>query len=45
MVRKVDPMMTCKPWKPVAMKNVDPYTPSEIVNGVSKYSEAWRSVK
>lgn len=37
--------MTCKPWKPVAIKNVDPYTPSEIVKDVSEYSEAWRSVK
>lgn len=33
-------MRTCKPWKPVATKNVDPYTLSAIVNGESKYSQA-----
>lgn len=31
----MEPMITCKPWNPVAIKNVDPYTPSAIVNGVS----------
>lgn len=23
-MRKIEPMMTCRPWKPVATKNVDP---------------------
>lgn len=34
-VRKVEPMMTWRPWNPVAIKNVEPYTPSEIVKDVS----------
>lgn len=34
-IRKVVPMITWRPWNPVAMKNVEPYTPSAIVNGVS----------
>lgn len=34
-MRKVDPIITCSPWNPVATKNVDPYTPSEIVNEAS----------
>lgn len=38
--RKVDPIMTWRPWKPVAIKNVEPYTLSEIVKDVSRYSEA-----
>lgn len=36
----MEPIITWSPWNPVAMKNVDPYTPSEMVNDVSKYSEA-----
>ena len=44
-MRKVDPVITCSPWNPVAMKKVDSYTLSEIVKGVSQYSEACRSVK
>lgn len=28
-VRKVEPIITWIPWKPVARKNVDPYTESE----------------
>ena len=35
MARKVVPMITCKPWNPVATKKVEPYTPSAIVNGAS----------
>lgn len=35
MVRKVDPIMTCSPWNPVATKKVEPYTPSAIVKGAS----------
>ena len=38
-------MIMCSPWNPVATKKVDPYTPSEIVNGASQYSKACRSVK
>ena len=34
-MRKVDPVITCSPWNPVAMKKVDSYTLSEIVKGVS----------
>ena len=29
---KAVPMITCTPWKPVEKKNVDPNTPSAIVN-------------
>ena len=38
-------MITCKPWNPVAIKNVDPYTASEILNLASQYSSAWSEVK
>lgn len=44
-VRKEVPIITCRPWKPVATKNSEPYTLSEIVNGVSMYSDIWRAVK
>lgn len=37
-VRKMDPMITCRPWNPVAMKNVDPYTESAMQKGASLYS-------
>lgn len=39
------PIITCKPWKPVATKKVEPYTESEIQNEASIYSIAWRAVK
>lgn len=38
-------MITCRPWNPVAIKNVEPYTESAIVNGASIYSINWRDVK
>jgi hypothetical protein len=38
MVKKVVPIKTCKPWNPVAIKKVDPYTASAIVKGASIYS-------
>ena len=34
------PTITCKPWNPVAIKKVDPYTESAIVNEASTYSMA-----
>jgi hypothetical protein len=37
-VRKIDPMITCRPWNPVAMKNVDPNAESAIQKGASTYS-------
>lgn len=37
-------MITWNPWKPVAMKNVEPYTPSEMVKEASIYSYAWSAV-
>jgi len=43
--RNVDPIKTWAPWNPVATKNVDPYTLSEILNEASAYSPAWRIVK
>ena len=33
--KKEDPMITCRPWNPVATKKVDPYTPSAIEKGAS----------
>lgn len=43
--RKEDPMMTCRPWKPVATKKVAPYTLSAMENGASWYSIVCRAVK
>lgn len=37
--------MTCNPWNPVAMKNLDPNDASEIENGASIYSKAWNVEK
>lgn len=42
--RKIDPIRTWIPWKPVAKKNVDPYTESENVKLASKYSIPWHNV-
>lgn len=39
------PTITWIPWNPVAMKNVDPYTLSAIVNGASTYSNPCSAVK
>jgi len=36
--KKVLPIKTCKPWKPVAMKNVEPNTESDIEKVASMYS-------
>lgn len=38
------PIITWKPWKPVATKNVEPYTESAIQKGASKYSNACKAV-
>jgi hypothetical protein len=32
---KIVPIITCIPWNPVLIKNVDPYTESAMVNGAS----------
>lgn len=40
--RKEDPIITCRPWNPVAIKNVEPYTLSDSMNDVSIYSIACR---
>ena len=40
MVKKMDPMITWSPWKPVAIKNVDPKEESDMQNGASIYSNA-----
>lgn len=42
---KIVPRITCKPWKPVARKNAEPYTESAIVNAQYLYSNACNSVK
>ena len=39
------PTRTCKPWKPVATKNVLPKEESEMVKGASTYSSSWINVK
>jgi hypothetical protein len=44
-VRNVVPIIACRPWKPVATENVDPYAESAVVNGASRYSYACRAVK
>jgi len=43
--KKVEPISTCNPWKPVDMKNVDPNLESDILKGASIYSKAWKAVK
>ncbi len=43
-VKKIEPMITCRPWNPVAMKNVDPKAESAMQNGASVYSNPWNSV-
>lgn len=37
------PMITWRPWNPVAIKKVEPNDESEIENEDSKYSNAWRA--
>ena len=39
------PISTCKPWNPVAIKKIDPYDESEILNCASIYSYIWRNEK
>lgn len=34
-MRNEDPMITWRPWNPVATKKVEPYTLSAIENGAS----------
>lgn len=43
--KKIVPIITCKPWNPVAIKNIEPYTESAIQKGASIYSSNWRLVK
>ena len=43
-VKKIVPIRTWKPWKPVVMKKQDPNTLSEIVKGASKYSKTCNAV-
>lgn len=42
--KNVDPMITCSPWNPVAMKNLDPYTESDMEKWASLYSSHCRNV-
>src|SRR6516162_5798314 len=45
-IRKQVPTITWKPWKPVARKKVEGYTPPPTnLNGASEYSIAWHRVK
>jgi len=39
------PIITCRPWKPVDIKKIDPNTLSAIVNELFIYSDSWRAVK
>lgn len=41
----VVPIKTCRPWNPVAIKNVLPYTLSDMENEDIAYSMAWRAIK
>lgn len=43
--KKVDPIITCSPWNPVAIKNVDPKDESDIEKGASLYSNTWNKEK
>lgn len=43
-IRNVVPMITCRPWNPVATKNVVPNTESVNVYGASIYSIACKAV-
>lgn len=43
--KKIDPMITWRPWNPVAIKNLDPKEESAIENGASAYSNAWNAEK
>ena len=43
--KKQVPTKTWKPWNPVAIKKVDPYTESAIVKLACKYSNTWKPVK
>ena len=45
MIKKMVPIKTCNPWKPVATKKVDPKTESAMENEVSKYSIPCNKVK
>jgi len=44
-LRKTVPIITCNPWNPVAIKNVDPKDESAIENGASLYSNPWNKEK
>jgi len=44
-VKNIVPMITCKPWNPVATKNVLPYDESEMENSACIYSMVWSIVK
>lgn len=41
----MDPIITCNPWNPVAIKNVEPYEESAIENPPWLYSNNCNSVK
>ena len=40
-VKKHVPIITWKPWNPVATKKIVPYTESDILKLASVYSKAW----
>ena len=44
-IRNTVPIRTCKPWKPVATKNVVPKTLSETVKDATEYSNHCKNVK
>jgi len=41
----MEPIITCKPWNPVAIKNVEPKEESDIQNGASIYSNPCKKEK
>lgn len=43
--KNTEPITTCIPWNPVAIKKVDPKEESDMQKGASKYSKPWNKVK
>lgn len=43
-IKKIDPIKTWKPWKPVVIKKVEPKILSEMENWAWEYSKIWKAV-
>jgi len=44
-IKNTEPIITCMPWNPVAIKKVEPKEESDMQKGASKYSKPWNKVK